>query len=179
MTLDELKARIPDHAKDVRLNLSSLERQTALTDRQLAGTLLAVAASTRRPDLLRAIEAHVRPHLDEPARKAALIAASLMAMNNVYYRFVHLVSDPEYGTLPAGLRMQAIANPGVDKIDFELFSLAVSALNGCGMCMDSHEQALRRAGVSREAIQAAVKIAAILSSVAATLAIEDAITAAA
>ena len=63
-----------------------------------------------------------------------------MAMNNVYYRFVHLASNPEYGTMPAKLRMNVIGTPGIDKDDFELFSLAVSAMNGCGMCIDSHEK---------------------------------------
>ena len=63
-----------------------------------------------------------------------------MAMNNVYYRFVHLASNPIYGTLPAKLRMNVIGAPGIDKADFELFSLAVSAQNGCGMCIDSHEE---------------------------------------
>ena len=68
-----------------------------------------------------------------------------MAMNNVYYRFVHLVSNPEYGTMPARLRMNFIGSHGIDKDDFELFSLAVSAMNGCGMCIDSHERVLLEA----------------------------------
>ncbi|WP_256250950.1 carboxymuconolactone decarboxylase family protein, partial [Streptomyces sampsonii] len=88
---------------------------------------------------------------------------------NVFYRTRHLLSDPEYGTLRAGLRMNVIGNPGVEKVDFELWSLAVSAINGCGQCLDSHEQVLRKAGVDRETIQEAVKIAAVLQAVGATL----------
>jgi alkyl hydroperoxide reductase subunit D len=92
-----------------------------------------------------------------------------MAMNNVYYRFTHLVGDSEYQTLRAGLRMNAMSNPGCDKIDFELCSLAVSAINGCGMCMDSHEKTLRKHGVTAQAIQSAVRIAAVVNAVAVTL----------
>ena len=98
-----------------------------------------------------------------------------MAMNNVYYRFVHLVHADDYKTLPAKLRMNAMAKPGVDKVDFELWSLAVSAVNGCGMCLESHEKVLREHGLSAEQVQAAVRIAATVHAVARTLAAEEAL----
>ena len=92
-----------------------------------------------------------------------------MAMNNVYYRFTHLASDPQYATMPAKLRMNVLAKPGVDRADFELWSVAVSAINGCGACIDSHEKVLRKSGVSAETIQAAVRIASVVHAVAVTL----------
>src|SRR5690606_22595707 len=107
---------------------------------------------------------------------AAKTAASIMAMNNVYYRFTHLASAPDYRAMPAKLRMNAMAKPGVDKADFELWSIAVSAINGCGMCIDSHEKVLRQHGVTTDAIQAAVRIAAVVHAVATTLDAEDAET---
>ena len=90
-------------------------------------------------------------------------------MNNVYYRFVHLASNAEYQTMPAKLRMNVIGNPGVPKVDFELWSLAVSAINGCGMCIDSHEKVLRDAGVDAQTIQTAVRFASVLQSLAVAL----------
>ena len=95
-----------------------------------------------------------------------------MGMNNVYYRFLHLVEDAEYQSMPARLRMNVMANPGIDKLDFELLSLAVSAVNGCGSCITSHERKLRQHEVSREAIQSAVRIAAAVHAAAAVLAME-------
>jgi alkyl hydroperoxide reductase subunit D len=89
-----------------------------------------------------------------------------MGMNNVYYRFLHLVEDAEYQTMPARLRMNIIGNPGIDKLDFELLSLAVSAVNGCGLCITSHERKLREGGISREMIQSAVRIASVVHAVA-------------
>jgi alkyl hydroperoxide reductase subunit D len=62
-----------------------------------------------------------------------------------------------------------MARPGVEKADFELWSLAVSAINGCGMCMESHEKVVRAAGLTQEQVQAAVRIAAVVHAVAATL----------
>jgi alkyl hydroperoxide reductase subunit D len=97
---------------------------------------------------------------------AARGAAAVMAMNNVYYRFVHFNSNPEYGTMPAKLRMNFIGSHGIEKADFELFSLAVSAMNGCGMCIDSHERVLQQHGVKAEAIQSAVRIGAVMKAVA-------------
>lgn len=87
-------------------------------------------------------------------------------MNNVYYRFVHLASNPEYKTMPARLRMNWLGSPRVDRADFELWALAASAINGCGACMDAHEKALRQSGVSSDTIQTAVRFAAIVQSVA-------------
>ena len=90
-------------------------------------------------------------------------------MNNIYYRFVHMAGDADYKTMPARLRMSVIAQPGVDKSDFELWSLAVSAINGCGMCIEAHERAVRKEGITAEQVQAAVRIAAVVNAAAAVL----------
>jgi len=90
-------------------------------------------------------------------------------MNNVYYRFVHLAGNPEYARLPAKLRMNVIGNPGVAKVDFELYSLAVSAINGCGACVAAHDKAVRGAGVTAEGVQSAVRIAAVMHGIAVAL----------
>jgi alkyl hydroperoxide reductase subunit D len=169
MSLAQLKERLPAFAKDVRLNLSSLLQDDSLDQRQRLGLMLACALATRNPAVIAAAEAEAESALDSSALDAARTAAALMAMNNVYYRFTHLVSDAAYRTLPARLRMNAIANPGVSKVEFELWSLGVSAINGCGACIDAHERALREAGVSPITIQAAVRCAAVLQSVAIAL----------
>jgi len=169
MSIETLKARIPDFARDVRLNLSSLAADETLAPETKAGLMLACAVATRHPVVIAAFEAEVAATLTPVWADAARAAASIMAMNNVYYRFVHLASNKDYETLPAKLRMAVIADPGVPKTDFELWSLAVSALNGCGKCIDAHEAVLREAGVERAAIQTAVRFAAIILSVAVAL----------
>ncbi len=169
MTLDTLRDTLPDYARDLKLNLSSLLNDTLLTEQQRWGTLLATALASRNAALIAAVAGDAARHLTPAALTAAKAAASIMAMNNIYYRFTHLASDPDYATMPARLRMNVIANPGVEKADFELWSLAVSAINGCGKCIDAHDQVLRQAGVSREAIQQAVRIASVIHAVAATL----------
>ncbi|MCU0839498.1 MAG: carboxymuconolactone decarboxylase family protein [Rhodospirillales bacterium] len=174
MSLETLKQSLPDYAKDLKLNLASLATEAALTDQQRAGTFVASALATGHPIVIAAVLGEFSPTLSPAALTAARAAAAIMAMNNVYYRFVHLASAPDYKSLPAKLRMNVIGRPGVEKVDFELWSLAVSAINGCGMCIDAHEQVLRQAGVGVEAIQASVRIAAVVNAVAATLAAEQA-----
>jgi alkyl hydroperoxide reductase subunit D len=177
MSLDVLKDRVPDYAKDLRLNLSSLAAEPALTEQQRAGAFIASALASRNKEVITALTGEFGPKLSPEALTAAKTAAAIMAMTNIYYRFVHLASAPDYKTLPAKLRMNALAKPGVDKVDFELWSIAVSAVNGCGMCMDSHEQTLRQHGVSAETIQAAVRIAATVHAVAATIEGEETLAA--
>ncbi|MGW7292199.1 alkyl hydroperoxide reductase [Streptomyces xiamenensis] len=175
MALDELKASVPAYAKDLKLNLGSVIGNSPLPQQQLWGTVLACAIAARSALVLRELEPQARENLSDEAYTAAKSAAAVMAMNNVFYRTRHLLSDPEYGTLRAGLRMNVIGNPGVEKVDFELWSLAVSAINGCGQCLDSHEQVLRKAGVDRETIQEAFKIGAVIQAVATTLDAEAAL----
>ena len=166
MSIESLKDRLPAFAKDAKLNLSSMLSDESLPEQQRYGLFLACAIATRNPDVTRAFDALARQHLSPQALDAARAAATVMAMNNIYYRFVHLASNKTYESMPARLRMNVIANPGVDKADFELWSLAVSAINGCGKCIDAHDKVLRDAGVSDDAIQAAVRFASIIQSVA-------------
>jgi alkyl hydroperoxide reductase subunit D len=107
--------------------------------------------------------------LSPEAIAAAKAAAAIMAMNNIYYRATHLMHAADYNTMPAKLRMNVIGNPGVDKVDFELWSLAASAVNGCGMCLDAHEKVARKGGLSAEQIQAAIRIAASVHAAAAVI----------
>ena len=166
MSLKDFADSLPDYAKDLRLNIGSLLGDQILGDQRKYGLLLACAHGTGYKPIVDAAEAEVEGKLSDEAANAARAAAAVMAMNNVYYRFVHLASNPEYGTMPAKLRMNVIGNPGIDKADFELFSLAVSAQNGCGMCIDSHEKVLQQHGVKAETIQAGARVGAILKAVA-------------
>ena len=166
MSLKEFADTLPDYAKDLRLNISSILNDQLLGDQRKYGLLLACAHGSGYRPLVAAAEAEVAGKLDGKAADAARGAAALMAMNNVYYRFVHLASNPEYGTMPAKLRMNFIASHGIDKDDFELFSLAVSAMNGCGMCIDSHERLLLQHGVKTETVQAAARIGAVMKALA-------------
>ncbi|HEX5327508.1 MAG TPA: carboxymuconolactone decarboxylase family protein [Acetobacteraceae bacterium] len=175
MSLETLKDMLPEYARDLRLNLSSLATEPNLTKQQRAGTFVAAALAARNPDVTRHVIAEYAPMMSPEALTAAKAAASIMAMNNVYYRFAHLVGG-EYPNLPAKLRMSVIGRPGVDKADFELWSLAVSAVNGCGTCMQAHDRAVRAAGLTAEHVQAAVRIAAVVHGVAVTLAGEAALT---
>ncbi|GCD99015.1 carboxymuconolactone decarboxylase family protein [Embleya hyalina] len=169
MGLDVLKAALPEYAKDLKLNLGSVVGNSKLQEQTLWGTVLVSAIATRSPKVLAELEPEAKSRLSEEAYNAARAAAAVMAMNNVYYRSMHLIGDPEYGNLRAGLRMNIMANPGAPKADFELWSLAVSAINGCGRCLESHEQVLRKENMPRETIQEAIKIAAVIHAVGVTL----------
>jgi alkyl hydroperoxide reductase subunit D len=172
MTLDTIRDSLPDYARDLKLNLGSVLAPTGapgLSEKQIWGVALASAIASRNTDLARDIEQLATAHLDQAYLNAARAAAAIMGMNNIYYRFLHLVEDPEYKQMPARLRMNVLGNPGIDKMDFELLSLAVSAINGCGTCVAAHERQLRQHGFGREAIQSAVRIAATVHAVASVL----------
>jgi alkyl hydroperoxide reductase subunit D len=174
--MDALRDRIPDYAKDLRLNLSSVltpQGAPGLTEAQLWMTALASAIASRNAELIRVVEAAASQKLEAVQAEAARAAAAIMGMNNVYYRFLHLVEDDEYAKLPARLRMNVIGSPGIAKADFELVSLAVSAVNGCGKCVTAHERVLRQHEVGREAVQSAVRIASVMHALAGVLDYED------
>ncbi|MEO3787789.1 carboxymuconolactone decarboxylase family protein [Actinocorallia sp. B10E7] len=176
MSVDNLKNALPAYAKDIKLNLGSVTGTSQLTEQQLWGTVLATALATGSAQVITEVSAEAGDYLSAEAFEAAKAAAAIMAMNNVYYRSTHLIGDETYATLPAKLRMSVIAKPGVDKADFELWCLAVSAVNGCGRCLESHEKVLRESGFSRELVQEALRIAAVVNATAATLEAEKALT---
>jgi lipoyl-dependent peroxiredoxin subunit D len=169
MSLEVLLESIPAYAKDIKLNLGSVLRQTELTEQQLWGTALATAVAARNPVVLNAISVESRAHLTETAADAARTAAAIMSMNNVYYRFLHLTDNPKYKQIPARLRMQGIRSHGVDQVDFELWCTAVSAINNCQSCVASHENVLREKGFSEEQVVAAVRVAAVIHAAAAVM----------
>jgi len=174
MSLDALRETLPAYAKDLSLNLSSLAGETVLNDQQKWGCFVASAHAVGVTTVMKAIEdAAAAAGLTAEAKTAAKAASAMMGMNNIYYRALHLLHNAEYRTLPARLRMNIIANPGVDKADFELWCTAVSAVNGCGACLDSHEDELKKRGVPNTQIQTALRIAAVVHAVSAVVRAEE------
>lgn len=169
MTLNELLDTVPSYAKDLKLNLSTLVQQQELNEQQVWGTLVASAVASRNPQLIQAVLGEAASHLSPQALEAAKGAAAVMGMNNIYYRFQHLTRNEKYATLPARLRMNVMRTHGIDPVDFELWCTAVSAINGCGACIDSHEQVLRDKGMTEESILAAVRLASVVHGLATVL----------
>jgi alkyl hydroperoxide reductase subunit D len=173
MSIADLRSQLPEYAKDLKLNLDSVLSEAGapgLNKAQIAMIALGAAYSARFKPLTEAVAAFAAEHASTEQLTAAKGSAAIMGMNNIYYRFQHLVSHPEYETMPAKLRMNVIgAYKGDAKNDFELVSLAVSAVNGCGMCIDSHDRVLREGGVTVQAIQSAVRIASVIHAVAVVL----------
>jgi len=171
MTIDTLKDRLPDYAKDLRINLGVIASSTVLSPQQAWGTAIAAAVTSRSPEVLAAITASAGDALSPDALAAAKGAAAIMGMNNVYYRFTHMMGhEAEYHAMPARLRMQIIGKPGVEHLDFELWCLAASAITGCEQCVRSHEKVVRERGGSKELVHEAVRIASVVQAVALTLA---------
>jgi alkyl hydroperoxide reductase subunit D len=160
--MEELYGLFPEYARDLKVNLQNVLKQAELTEQQTWGTAVAAALASRDPQLTRALLREAGGRLSPEALHAAKAAAAVMGMNNIYYRFQHLSGHDRYGGIPARLRMQAIRTHGSDPLDFELWCIAVSAINGCGVCVSSHEKVLREKGVTEEVILAALPIASVI-----------------
>ena len=167
--LESLRNAIPDAAKDLRLNLGNVLQPGTLTKEQVWGTAVACALAARNPQLRQATLEDALLHVGPEVVEDAKAAAALMGMNNVYYRFKHLVGRDEYAQKPARLRMQRLAQVATNKTDFELFCLAVSAINGCESCVRSHERVVIEGGLNEDHVNDAVRIAATMHGVAVAL----------
>lgn len=179
MSIDAVKEMLPEYARDLKLNLSGLANASPLTEQQMWGAVAAVAAASAPSPAVAPLDDEAKKHLSAEAYTAAHAAAAIMGMNNVYYRAKHLLSEmgvTSYDAVPPRLRMQVIgSHGGVAKEDFELWCLAVSAVNGCGSCLVSHEQELRKAGMSTEQIHEGLRIASVVKAVCAVLTSEAAL----
>jgi alkyl hydroperoxide reductase subunit D len=170
VTLDALVDTLPSFARDLKLNFSSLVRNnTELTPQQLWGTVTVAAIATRCAALTRSALEAAAAQLSAPALEAARTSAAVMGMNNIFYRFQHLSSNPKYSTMGARLRMNGLRGHGIEEVDFELWSLAVSAINGCGKCLDAHERVVREKGASEELVMAVVRVASVIHGIGAVL----------
>lgn len=160
-----IREALPEAARDIELNLQSVLREGSLSTAQTWGVAVASAATARNRRRLDAIVADALAATDASVVDDGLAAAALMAMNNVYYRFRHLVAKPAYAQKPARLRMNRLAKPATTKADLELFSLAASVINGCEICIQSHEKAVLEAGLTEDNVHDAVRIAATIHAV--------------
>lgn len=167
--LDALRESLPEAARDLKIGLQTVLAAEALTPAQRWGVAAASAMAARHAALRDAIVAAGRDAgLDEAALDDARAAAALMGMNNVFYRARHQLGGA-YEDRPARLRMQRVARPAGPKVDFELMCLAVSAINGCDVCLRAHEQTVTAAGLAPDAVLDALRIAAVVHGVACAL----------
>ncbi|HYE73575.1 MAG TPA: carboxymuconolactone decarboxylase family protein [Blastocatellia bacterium] len=172
--IETLRSQLPEAAKDIKLNLQSIFQSSSLTASQMWGTAVASAIASRNEELARAILTDAQASgIDANVIEDAKAAAVLMGMNNVYYRFRHMIGKEGYSTKPARLRMNWIAKPLGSKADFELFCLAVSAINGCEMCVRSHEQVVIQGGLTEDQVHDAIRIAATINAAAVALEINQ------
>jgi alkyl hydroperoxide reductase subunit D len=159
-SLQEIAGTFPAAARDVRMNLASVLADSSFEPRLAHAVALASALASKNEALAAAIDAS--EHLDDDARDDARAAAALMAMNNVFYRFRHMVGKEEYAQMPARLRMTRLAKPRTGKVGFELLSLAVSAIHGCEACVRAHEKGVLEGGLSEANVLDAVRIASVV-----------------
>ena len=171
MQLQAIKDCIPDYAKDLRLNLDAVISRSSLTPPHATGAALAAAFAARSPVLVEALQDESL--IDPVHARAALTAAALMGMNNVWYPFVEMADDPELKTLRPELRMNAYANHGgVDRTSFELYALAASIVGKCEFCIRSHYKLLRDSGFTTQQLRDVGRIAAVVHAAAQVLALE-------
>jgi alkyl hydroperoxide reductase subunit D len=175
MSLELLKDLVKDYGKDIRINLESVlstDGAPGLNETQILGTFLASAYATKSEKLKELAEEIVHGRLTPEEVEGVKSAATIMGMNNIYYRYLHLLEgNEELKKLPAKLRMTVIGKPGIEKVNFEIYSLAVSAISGCGMCINAHVAEVRKGGVDNLGIQSAIRIAAVTNATAQALVI--------
>jgi alkyl hydroperoxide reductase subunit D len=168
--VEQLAAEMSEPARDIKLNLQSvLAPGGSLSPAQRWGTAIACAVASRNVRLQVAVIADARSEVTPAVVEDAIAAAAIMGMNNVYYRFRHMIGKPGYSERPARLRMNRLAKPAGSKLDFELFALAASAVGGCEWCVRSHEKVVVDGGLTEEQVHDAVRIAATVHAAAIAL----------
>ncbi|MBT4922409.1 MAG: alkyl hydroperoxide reductase [Rickettsiales bacterium] len=161
---EELFYSIPKYARDIQVNIRTVLNpdNAPLDQKLLIGIALAAGYAARNSKVEEALLETAESLLDAKTLGAIKSANAIMAMSNMYHRFTSLVSDAEYAKLPIGLRMNVVGDYGIEKREFELYSLAISVVNGCRVSIDTHERSLKKEGVRREQIQHVAKIASVI-----------------
>ena len=163
--VEQVKESIPDHSKDIKLNLDAVMNRSGLDEVDAHACAFAAALAANNGDLAFEISMN-GPLMGTDEREAAKTAAALMGMNNIYYPFVEMTEDADLKGLPPGLRMNAYANHGgVSKKKFEMYALAASIVGKCHFCVKNHYDVLKKEGMTVLELQAVGKIAAVVSAI--------------
>ena len=166
--VDQLKETIPDYAKDARLNIDAVIKRSTLTPEEAEACAVAAAFATGNTKLWTWIQSQLG---NQTEAVAAVTAASLMSMNNVWYPYVEMADDEQLKGLPAQLRMNAIASHGgTTKARFEAYSLAASIVGKCHFCVKAHYETLKAEGYTVEQLRDIGRIAAVITAVSRVLA---------
>ena len=161
--IDQIKEALPEYAKDTKLNLDSVIKRSTLSPAEAEACALAAAVATGNGKIVSLLIGNIE---DQSEVNAALTAASLMAMNNVWYPFLEMAEDENLSGLPAQLRMNAIASHGgTTKARFESYSLAASIVGRCHFCVKAHYETLKKEGYSVENLRDIGRIASVMTSV--------------
>ena len=175
--LNQLREQFPDAARDIKINITNVIAPGALNAAQAWGVAMSTAYAARNEKLIKAVHSDAKmAGIEDAVLDDAKAAAILMGMNNVYYRFRHLVEKPSYMEKPARLRMNRLAKPATTKLAFELYSLAASAIGGCGTCMQAHERVVVQGGLTEDLVQEAIRIAATINATAVSLEVAPLVT---
>ncbi len=154
------------YIKDARINLKNALNTEHLDEKEAVLVALAIAVNQKSHSLIKLFEAKAEAlEIPKPAQAEAMACASLLSANNVLYRFRHFVEKEKYNELPARIKMNIMMKPVLGKEFFELVSLAVSAINGCEMCVKSHEESVLQLGASEERVFEAIRLASIIVSI--------------
>ncbi|PST85305.1 alkylhydroperoxidase [Pedobacter yulinensis] len=153
------------YVRDLKLNFNSTLTSNHLSEKECALVGLSIAVNNGNKiltDFYTRLAEEKEATAEEIAE--AVGCASLLALNNVFYRFRHFTGKEKYTQIPARIRMQLMSSPVTGKEFFELMSLAVSAVNGCEMCVNAHEKSLLHLGATEERVFDAVRIASIITA---------------
>ena len=160
--VDQIKDTIPDYAKDTRLNIDAVIKRSTLAPEEAEAVALAAAFATGNTKLWTWMQSQLA---DQKEAEAAITAASLMAMNNVWYPYVEMADDENLKGLPAQLRMNAIAtHGGTTKARFESYSLAASIVGKCHFCVKAHYETLKAEGYTVEQLRDIGRIASVITA---------------
>jgi len=160
-----IKESIPDHSKDIKLNIDAVINRSGLDLIDAHACALAAAIASGNGELAFEIQMN-GPLMGAEEREAAKTAASLMGQNNVWYPFVEMAGDEGMKGLPAGLRMNAYAtHGGVSKKKFEMYSLAASIVGKCHFCVKAHYDTLKKEGMTTQELMAIGRIAAVVNAI--------------
>lgn len=165
LALDSLESADSRYLRDLKVNVSNVLKSKHLSEKETALLSVSIASNAKNDELLKGFAklAKANEAIEEEIAEA-IACASLLASNNVFYRFRHFLNKESYNKMPGKIKMNIMMKPVLGKEFFELMSLAVSAVNACEMCVNAHENSLKSLETTEERIWDAVRLASVISS---------------
>mgnify|MGYP001238141314 CR=1 FL=1 len=165
-TIKDLKNAIPEFAKDIKLNFSSLIMNSDYDEELVYGCAYASTLTIGNDEIIKVFHNECEKRFGLKFIESIKSTVIIMTLNNQWYKYRDSMPTAEMKIASQKMRVNIMATgAGLDKTLFESISLCISAINGCSFCVKAHSNLLLDNKMNKEYVLNIGRISSVISAI--------------